>query len=66
MPTTARGIVFTAPQEVALEDFQLPDPAPHQVLVRLTRTLVSAGTEISSLLGRSASPGRWPVRPGYS
>ncbi len=54
------------PREVNLEDFELPDPTSHQVLVRLTRTLVSAGTEISSLLGRSASSGRWPVRPGYS
>ena len=76
MPRTARGIVFTGPREVALEDFVLPDPGPQQALLRLTRTLVSAGTEVSSLLGPtapgptalepSASPNRWPVRPGYS
>ncbi|HEX2517367.1 MAG TPA: zinc-binding alcohol dehydrogenase [Chloroflexota bacterium] len=71
MPSSARGIVFTGPREVALEDFVLPDPGPQQALLRLTRTLVSAGTEVSSLLGPtapgpSASPGRWPVRPGYS
>jgi 2-desacetyl-2-hydroxyethyl bacteriochlorophyllide A dehydrogenase len=66
MPTSARGVVFTGPREVILEDFELPDPGPHQARLRLTRTLISAGTEISSLLGRSAAPGRWPVRPGYS
>jgi 2-desacetyl-2-hydroxyethyl bacteriochlorophyllide A dehydrogenase len=66
MPTAARGVVFTAPGAVAIESFDVPDPEPQQVLLRLTRTLVSAGTEISSLLGRSANPGRWPVRPGYS
>jgi 2-desacetyl-2-hydroxyethyl bacteriochlorophyllide A dehydrogenase len=66
MPTTARGVVFAGPREVALETFEVPDPGPHQALVRHTRTLVSAGTEVSSLLGRSAAPGRWPVRPGYS
>src|SRR5215218_1661892 len=66
MPTSARGVVFTGPQEVALEEVELPDPGPHQARLRLTRTLISAGTEISSLLGRSASPDRWPVRPGYS
>jgi 2-desacetyl-2-hydroxyethyl bacteriochlorophyllide A dehydrogenase len=51
---------------VALETFEVPDPGPHQALIRLTRTLVSAGTEVSSLVGRSADPGRWPLRPGYS
>ena len=54
MPRTARGIVFTGPREVALEEFVLPDPGPQQALLRLTRTLVSAGTEVSSLLGPTA------------
>lgn len=65
MPTTARGIIFTGPREVALETFEVADPGPHQALVRLTRTLVSAGTEISALLGQGRSA-RWPMRPGYS
>lgn len=66
MPTTARGLVFPAPGEVALETFEVPDPGRHQVLLRTTRSLVSAGTEVSGLLGGGAAPGRFPVRPGYS
>jgi 2-desacetyl-2-hydroxyethyl bacteriochlorophyllide A dehydrogenase len=72
MPVKARGIVFTAPGEVALERFELPDPGPQQVLVRTTRTLVSAGTEVKALLNvRESASGagqatRYPVRPGYS
>jgi 2-desacetyl-2-hydroxyethyl bacteriochlorophyllide A dehydrogenase len=68
MPTTARGVVFTAPNEVALETFELPDPGPQEVLVRTTRTLVSAGTEVKALLNlrEGSAPTRYPVRPGYS
>jgi 2-desacetyl-2-hydroxyethyl bacteriochlorophyllide A dehydrogenase len=66
VPITARGLVFPAQGEVALETFEVPDPGRHQVLLRTTRTLISAGTEVSSLLGRGATPGRFPVRPGYS
>ena len=65
MPSSARGIVFTGPREVLLEDFVLPDPGPQQALLRLTRTLVSAGTEVSSLLGPTA-PGPTALEPSAS
>lgn len=64
MVTTARGIVFTAPNQVALETFELAEPGPDQALVKLHRSLVSAGTEVSGLLGQGR--GGWPRRPGYS
>lgn len=68
MAVGARGVVFAAPGQVELETFTLPDPGPQQVLVRQTRTLVSAGTEVKALLNlRGAGDGgRYPVRPGYS
>ncbi len=68
MPVTARGVVFTAPGTAELETFLLPDPGPHQVLVRQTRTLVSAGTEVKALLNLrgAGDAGRFPVRTGYS
>src|SRR5688500_7680237 len=65
---TARGVVFTAPGRAEIEEFAVPEPGPSQVLVRTTRTLVSAGTEVKALLNlRGAGDGgRYPVRPGYS
>ncbi|MBI3972158.1 MAG: alcohol dehydrogenase catalytic domain-containing protein [Chloroflexi bacterium] len=65
MPTTARGVVFTGPKQVELETFELSDPGPQQVLVRTTRTLVSAGTEVKSLVNMRGEA-RYPTRPGYS
>ena len=63
----ARRLVFTGPGRGEIERFDLPAPAPHQVLVRATRTLVSAGTEVKGFQGLAPSgPARFPVRPGYS
>ena len=63
----ARRLVFTGPGQGEIEQFDLPAPAPHQVLVRATRTLVSAGTEVKGFQGLAPSgPHRFPVRPGYS
>ena len=31
--------------DVAIEDVEIPDPATNQILVRSTRSLISAGTE---------------------
>ena len=63
----ARRLVFTGPGRGEMERFDLPAPAPHQVLVRATRTLVSAGTEVKGFQGIAPSgPHRFPVRPGYS
>jgi 2-desacetyl-2-hydroxyethyl bacteriochlorophyllide A dehydrogenase len=68
MGVMARGIVFTGPGQVELETFEVQDPGPQQVLVRTTRTLVSAGTEVKALLNLrgAGDTGRYPVRPGYS
>ncbi len=63
----ARRLVFTGPGRGEIERFDVPAPAPHQVLVRATRTLVSAGTEVKGFQGLAPSgPHRFPVRPGYS
>jgi 2-desacetyl-2-hydroxyethyl bacteriochlorophyllide A dehydrogenase len=68
MPTKAREVAFTGPREVALQEVELPEPGPYQVLVRTRRTLVSAGTEVKLLLGipELGRTPRYPVRPGYS
>jgi threonine dehydrogenase-like Zn-dependent dehydrogenase len=63
-----KRIVFEGPGRVALESFEVPHPGPRQVLVRATRTLVSAGTELKAYVGddvvRRSPP--YPVYPGYS
>src|SRR5687768_4142770 len=53
---------------VALESYEVPAPERWQVLVRATRTLVSAGTEMKAYVGDDVvrrSPA-YPVYPGYS
>ena len=68
MVIAAKRIVFVGPRRVALEPFEVPEPGPRQVLVRATRTLVSAGTELKAYVGedvvRRDPP--YPVYPGYS
>jgi L-iditol 2-dehydrogenase len=58
-------VVFPAREEVAVERFELPDPGPHHLLVRTVRTAVSAGTELTGLLGVNPRT-RYPMYPGYS
>ncbi len=63
-----KRLVFTAPRRAELQPFAVPEPGPHQVLVRTTRTLVSAGTELKAYLGaewggRNVS---YPRGTGYS
>jgi 2-desacetyl-2-hydroxyethyl bacteriochlorophyllide A dehydrogenase len=63
----AQRIVFTGPREARLERFEVPRPGPGQALVRTTRTLVSAGTELKAYLGLEHRGGpQYPRRPGYS
>ncbi len=63
---------IVAEQTVRFEEFDLPDePQGTQVLVKIERTIVSAGTELANYTGLDPDtrvPGRWcayPWRPGY-
>ena len=62
MPTTTPQVVFLEGGAVAIEDVEIPDPAPNQILVRSTRSLISAGTELN-ILELSATERR---DPGYA
>jgi len=65
-------VVFTRPEEVAIEDREVPEPGPDEVLIETTRTLISIGTELTILAGRFppgsawADYGRFPFVAGYS
>lgn len=67
MPAGQR-LVFTGPHCAEIQPFDVPAPGPGQVLVRTTRTLVSAGTELKSYVGadHGDAPARYPRFSGYS
>ncbi len=68
----ARGVVFTGAKQVAMEEHELPDPGPGEVLIRSHCSLISTGTELSAFGGELRPGSRWaqyvqyPWRPGYS
>lgn len=72
MTTSASRIVFTGPGEVTVEEIELPDVGPEQVLVRTGHTMMSTGTETTALHHRFDESSHWgsyaryPFYPGYS
>ncbi len=44
-------LVVPGPQQVRVEEYEIPEPAPEQVLVRTEVSLVSAGTELAIYTG---------------
>lgn len=62
----ARAIVFRAPGAVGLEEFELREPGPGEVLVQAHHTCVSPGTELRCLAGKQPDPAPWPFIPGYA
>lgn len=75
----ARGLTFVAPRQVAIEAVDLPAPRPDDVVVRVTHSGVSAGTELlayrgdlepgvalDETLGALAGTFDFPFRYGYS
>ncbi len=70
VPHAACQIVFPSPSEVRIVETSVEEPAPSQLLVEASRTLISAGTEQNLLEGdhRAAGLTEAPdaLRPGYS
>ena len=50
-----KRIIFPEQDRVSLEDFEVPDPGPGQVLIRTLYSLMSIGTE-TIILGRKYDP----------
>ena len=70
----AKGVVFTGPNKVSFQDLSCPDPGPTDVVVRITHSWISNGTEGSYLRGersdgdtvyRPSDPPPFPVVAGY-
>ena len=58
-------------ERVVVETFEVPEPGPGEVLVRVNRTQVSAGSEKGRFRGASAPDpkiplGYWVIPPGYT
>ncbi len=62
MPITVPRVVFPSARIVELDEVEIGEPAPNQMLVRATRSLISAGTE-RNILENDRGPARVP---GYS
>lgn len=50
MGEIGKRLIFVDGEKVEIENFDVPSPGPHQALVRIHRTQVSGGSEISGLL----------------
>lgn len=67
-----RRIVFPGADRIELEAFDVGDPAPDEVVVRVVLSLMSTGTEGIVLSGQHESGSNWaryarfPFHPGYA
>ena len=59
----SKGVVFTSPNRVSVEAVSCPDPGAEDVVVRITHSWISNGTEGSYLRGER-SDGDTPFRAG--
>ena len=64
MNETGRRLVFVGRDRVEVEQFDVPSPGPGQVLVRVHRSQVSAGSEKNGILSATSSDVRRPL--GYT
>ena len=70
----AKAVVFTEPNTVVFQDVTCPEPEPNNVIVRVTHSWISNGTEGSFLRGeriagdtayREGDPWPFPIVAGY-
>lgn len=61
-----QAITFTAPDQVALRDVEVPEPGPGEVLIEAHYTCISPGTELRCLAGKQPGAPAWPFIPGYA
>ncbi len=59
-------VVWTDRCTVSLEEFEVPDPRKEEVVVEISKTLISSGTEKAQLRGGVNTYDKFPQYPGYS
>lgn len=66
-PIKGHRIVFPSLGTAAIEDYELAEPGPYEILVETRQSLVSAGTEMTNLVNAfERGPQHFPAYPGYS
>ena len=66
MPQLGRRLAVLDAERVEVETFEVPEPGPGQVLVRVSRSQVSAGSEKGRFRGAFNPDGHTPRPPGYT
>lgn len=66
MTEICRQIVFTEPGQIQLQERNLPDLKPDEVLIRTHTTLISPGTERAFFLGLPNTTQVYPQYTGYN
>jgi 2-desacetyl-2-hydroxyethyl bacteriochlorophyllide A dehydrogenase len=61
-----KRVVFRDRGLVEIEDFNVAEPGPKQILIESVYTLISPGTETAFLMALPNTPGKFPMYPGYS
>jgi 2-desacetyl-2-hydroxyethyl bacteriochlorophyllide A dehydrogenase len=66
MPTHAKAVSVTAQNTVTIADCTIPDPVADQILVRVSHSVISPGTELRCIAGNQANAADWGFIPGYA
>jgi len=60
-----RRVVFKGPKEVGIEEIDVPKPSNDQILIKTLVTLISTGTELTTLGGEFPKGSVWDHITGY-
>ena len=65
-------VVFPRAKEIVIENLEMPQPKPGEVLIKTECTMISIGTEMTALIGEYPKGSTWekhfnyPYYPGYN
>ena len=60
------ALIISKPGQIALEEIEIPEPGPGEVLVEVEYSCISPGTELRVLAGKQTGAPAFPFIPGYS
>jgi 2-desacetyl-2-hydroxyethyl bacteriochlorophyllide A dehydrogenase len=62
----AQAVLFTEVNQITVDEVIVPDPEPDEVLVEVTYSCISPGTELRCLAGKQPDAQPFPFIPGYA
>lgn len=65
IPMKTTAVVFRQASKPTLEEIEIPEPGPSDVLLKVDYSGVSPGTEVSIITGRRTHNGTFPLVSGY-